>query len=57
MAGTHSPAEQLLHSSFEMEPAVLPERPTAAHRRAMCEGAVVLSEEDLEITLAELRDR
>ena len=43
-----------------MEPAVLPtpeKRPSPAQRLAMCDGAVILSEEDLEITLAELRDR
>ena len=38
--------------------AVLPSRGgTAAHRDAVSEGAVELSSEDLEITLAELRDR
>ena len=52
------PAEQVLHASFEMVPAVLPSRgATAAHRHAVSEGAVELSSEDLEITLAELRDR
>ena len=45
------PAEQLLHAMFDMAPApltpaVLPERPSAAHRAAVSQGAVELSSDD-----------
>ena len=52
------PVEQILHTFATMELAVLPpKRAQEVHRSAVAEGARVLSEEDFEKTLSELRAR
>ena len=51
------PAEQLLHASFPMQPATRPQRATKAHKKALEQAAVVLAQEDIDITMAELKGR
>ena len=45
------------HAMFEMAPAELPQRPSGVHHNAVSKGAVELSSEDWDMTLAELRGR